>query len=79
MNPPGTIPLICFRIRDVVYIVNETKSFLREDKHGLTALAERLSRSCRKKMVYYPSDVDQSYGWLIQFADGSRLDLSTLT
>ncbi|HAH92745.1 aminoglycoside 6-adenylyltransferase [Dielma fastidiosa] len=68
------VPADMFQDYDVVYIVNETKSF-REDKTWIDRFGERLFMQLPEENVYYPSDVDQSYGWLIQFADGSRLDL----
>ena len=72
VNPK--VPADMFQDYDVVYIVNETKSF-REDKTWIDRFGERLFMQLPEENVYYPSDVDQSYGWLIQFADGSRLDL----
>lgn len=71
-NP--NVPADMFQDYDVVYIVNETKSF-REDKAWIDRFGKRLFMQRPEESVYYPSDVDQSYGWLIQFADGNRLDL----
>lgn len=29
--------------------------------------------------MFYPSDVENCYGWQIQFADGNRMDLHVCT
>ncbi len=66
-----------FQDYDIVYVVEETKSF-REDRLWIDRFGERL-------YMQYPEDnsnnKENCYGWLIQFADGNRLDLhvNTLT
>lgn len=66
-----------FQDYDIVYVVEQTKPFY-EDKTWIDRFGERL-------YMQYPDEVDvlngaekdfdQSYGWLIQFKDGNRLDL----
>ena len=75
-NP--TVPKDIFQDYDVVYIVTETKSF-REDKNWINRFGERLYMQYPEDNVYYSSDVDNCYGWLMQFADGNRLDLHVCT
>lgn len=62
-----------FQDYDIVYVVEETKSF-REQSSWIDQFGERL-------YMQYPdeNDVDNSYGWLIQFTDGNRLDLHVCT
>lgn len=73
-NVPGDI----FQDYDVVYVVTETKSF-REDKDWINRFGTRLYMQYPEESVYYPSDVESCYGWLMQFADGNRLDLHVCT
>lgn len=68
VNPK--VPKDIFQDYDVVYIVNETHSFI-EDKSWIDRFGERL-------FMQYPEEhgnVNESYGWLMQFKDGNRLDL----
>lgn len=75
-NP--NVPRDIFQDYDVVYVVTETKSF-REDKNWINRFGESLYMQYPEGTVYYPSDVDSCYGWLIQFSDGNRLDLHVRT
>lgn len=74
-NPKA--PRDLFQDYDVAYIVKETKPF-QEDQGWIDRFGERL-------YLQYPeeglADADKSscYGWLIQFADGNRLDLHVRT
>lgn len=72
------VPKDIFQDYDVVYVVTETKPF-REDKGWINRFGERLYLQYPEESVYYPSDVDRCYGWLMQFADGNRLDLHVCT
>ena len=67
-----------FQDYDILYVVEETKSF-REDKNWIDRFGKRLYMQYPEESVYYPSDVENCYGWLIQFADGNRLDLHVCT
>ncbi len=75
-NP--NVPKDIFQDYDIVYVVTETKSF-REDKKWIDRFGERLYMQYPEDDVYYPSDIENCYGWLIQFADGNRLDLHVET
>lgn len=63
-----------FQDYDIVYVVNETKPF-REQKDWIDQFGERLYMQYPDESSYYEKDVDNNYGWLIQFTDGNRLDL----
>ena len=71
-------PKDIFQDYDVVYIVEETKTFI-EDKSWIDRFGERLYMQYPEESVYYQSDVLNCYGWLIQFKDGNRLDLHVCT
>ncbi len=71
-------PKDIFQDYDVVYVVTETRSF-REDKDWINQFGERLYMQYPEENIYYPSDVENCYGWLIQFTDGNRLDLHVKT
>jgi aminoglycoside 6-adenylyltransferase len=75
-NP--NVPKDLFQDYDVIYVVMETKSF-REDKEWINRFGKRLYMQYPEENIYYPSDVENCYGWLIQFADGNRLDLHVCT
>jgi aminoglycoside 6-adenylyltransferase len=67
-----------FQDYDIVYVVKETKSF-RENKHWIDRFGERLYMQYPEDNSYYPEDVENCYGWLMQFSDGNRLDLHVCT
>lgn len=72
VNPNA--PKDIFQDFDVVYIVNETRSFI-EDKSWINRFGERLFMQVPEDTVYSNDNVEESYGWLMQFKDGNRLDL----
>ena len=67
-----------FQDYDIAYVVTETESF-REDRTWIDRFGERLYMQYPEENREYPSDVANCYGWLIQFADGNRLDLHVQT
>lgn len=70
-------PKDLFQDYDIVYVVTETKPFY-EDKGWIDRFGERLYMQCPDEMdrlLGQEADWDSCYGWLIQFADGNRLDL----
>lgn len=67
-----------FQDYDIVYVVEETKSF-REQKNWIDQFGERLYMQYPEDNSYYQNDVENCYGWLIQFTDGNRLDLHVCT
>lgn len=75
-NPNATKDI--FQDYDIGYVVEETKSF-REQKEWIDQFGERLYMQYPEENSYYKKDVDNCYGWLIQFTDGNRLDLSVCT
>lgn len=76
VNP--TVQADIFQDYDVVYVVEETKSF-REDSTWIDRFGKRLYMQYPEDSAYFPSDVGNCYGWLMQFADGNRLDLHVCT
>lgn len=81
MNGSRTNPNVIkdiFQDYDIVYVVNETKPF-REQKNWIDQFGERLYMQYPDENSYYEHDVNNSYGWLIQFIDGNRLDLHVYT
>lgn len=70
-----------FQDYDIVYVVSETRSFYQEEG-WIDRFGERLYMQMPEKMDYLRGKDcgrDQFYGWLIQFADGNRLDLHVAT
>lgn len=67
-----------FQDYDIVYVVNDTQPFI-EDKSWIDRFGERLFMQYPDENPYYPSDKENTYGWLMQFADGNRLDLTVET
>ena len=81
MNGSRTNPNVSkdiFQDYDIVYVVLETGSF-QQDEDWINRFGERLYMQYPENNVYFPSDKSTSYGWLIQFADGNRLDLHVET
>lgn len=76
-------PKDIFQDYDFVYIVTETASFIR-DEGWIDIFGERLYMQLPEKMdrlMGHESDFDNCYGYLLQLADGNRVDfhLQTLT
>ena len=71
-------PKDIFQDFDVVYVVGETESF-QQDKGWIDRFGERLYLQYPEDHPVYPSDRHHCYGWLMQFADGNRLDLHVST
>ncbi|MFZ5989111.1 MAG: aminoglycoside 6-adenylyltransferase [Bacillota bacterium] len=67
-----------FQDYDIVYVVTETLSF-RNEKTWIDQFGERLYMQYPEENSYYQSDVENFYGWLIQFNDGNRLDMHVCT
>lgn len=70
-------PKDLFQDYDIVYVVTQTKPFY-EDRTWIDRFGERLYMQCPDEMdvlLGHGTDWDAFYGWLIQFADGNRLDL----
>lgn len=81
MNGSRTNKNVCkdiFQDYDIVYVVEETKSFM-NDKKWIDKFGERLFMQYPDENPDYPSDKENFYGWLLQLADGNRLDLHVET
>ncbi len=63
-----------FQDYDVVYIVRNTAPYI-ADKSWIDRFGERLYIQYPEDSVYFESDKENNYGWLMQFKDGIRLDL----
>ena len=71
-------PKDIFQDYDIAYVVEETKSF-QEQINWIDHFGDRLYMQYPEDNPFYDSDVDNCYGWLIQFTDGNRLDLHVCT
>lgn len=71
-NP--NVPKDIFQDYDVVYVVTDTKPYM-EDKTWIDYFGERLFMQYPDENPDYPSDKENFYGYLMQFADGNRIDL----
>lgn len=69
------VPKDMFQDYDIVYVVEETQSFI-EDKDWIRVFGEILYMQYPDENPNYPSDKKNSYGYLMQFADGIRIDLT---
>lgn len=67
-----------FQDYDVIYVVEETGSF-REDRAWIDRFGERLYMQYPEDNPELPADVENCYGWLMQLADGNRIDLHVCT
>lgn len=72
------VPKDIFQDFDIVYVVDETKSFI-EDKDWIKLFGEILYMQYPDENPEYSCDKDNFYGWLVQFADGNRIDLHVET
>ena len=68
------VPKDIFQDYDIVFVVSETVEFIK-DKKWIQQFGEILYMQYPDESPDYPSDKENFYGWLIQFADGNRLDL----
>ncbi len=72
------VPKDIFQDYDIVYVVPETGSFIRDEdwphKFGTILYMQFPDESPN-----YPNDKENHYGWLMQFDDGVRIDLTVQT
>lgn len=68
------VPKDIFQDYDIVYVVTDTKPFI-DDKTWIDRFGERLFMQYPDESPDEPADKENLYGWLIQFADGNRIDL----
>lgn len=71
VNAPKDI----FQDYDIVFVVRETKSFI-EDKDWILRFGKILYMQYPDEHPDYPNDKENHYGWLMQFEDGNRVDLT---
>lgn len=71
-------PKDIFQDYDIVYVVRETGSFI-NDKNWIDRFGERLFMQYPDESPDDPGDKENFYGWLMQFADGNRIDLHVET
>ncbi|MDE5577241.1 MAG: aminoglycoside 6-adenylyltransferase [Oscillospiraceae bacterium] len=72
------VPRDIFQDYDIVYVVTENKPFY-EDKNWIDVFGERLYMQIPyelDKSVGMDANFDECYAWLIQLADGNRIDLT---
>lgn len=69
------VPKDIFQDYDIVYVVEETKGFI-EDNGWITFLGEILYMQYPDESPFEPGNKENSYGYLMQFADGIRIDLT---
>jgi aminoglycoside 6-adenylyltransferase len=74
-------PKDLFQDYDVVYVVNDTIPFV-EDRHWIDRFGKRLywqEPDFMDKLLGKSFDASSCYGWLMQFADGNRMDLHVVS
>ena len=74
VNAPKDI----FQDYDIVFVVTETKSFI-EDKDWTQKFGKILYMQYPDEHPDFPNDKENHYGWLMQFEDGNRVDLTVQT
>ena len=74
-------PVDIFQDYDIVFVVKEIRSFI-DDRNWIDIFGERLYMQCPDEHDLILGQIDEIkfyYGWLIQLADGNRLDLHVQT
>lgn len=75
------VPKDIFQDYDIVYVVTETTSF-REDENWITVFGDLIMLQEPDKMdkqIGLDRDIESSYGYLMLFTDGNRIDLQIKT
>jgi len=75
------VPKDPFQDYDIVYVVTETEPFI-ADPHWIDRFGKRLYMQMPKQidlLMGKPIDSEEDFGWLMQFADGARMDLHVQT
>lgn len=75
-NPKA--PKDVFQDYDIVYVVSETASFI-ADEDWPSRFGEILIMQYPDESPFCPNDKEHSYGWLMIFTDGNRIDLTVKT
>lgn len=71
-------PRDIFQDYDIVFVARETASFI-NDPTWLPRFGEILYMQCPDESPEQPGDRENFYGWLMQLADGNRVDLHVET
>lgn len=74
-------PCDIFQDYDIVYVVNETASFI-DNEDWIDIFGDRLYMQLPEKMdklLGQEADLENCYGYLMQLADGNRIDLHLMT
>lgn len=77
----SNVPKDVFQDYDFVYVVSETSSFIK-DEEWIDVFGERLYMQLPEKMdelLGHDCDLENCYGYLIQLADGNRIDFHLQT
>ncbi|MDE7323466.1 MAG: aminoglycoside 6-adenylyltransferase [Lachnospiraceae bacterium] len=69
------VPKDIFQDFDIVYVVTETATFI-EDKDWIYKFGSILYMQYPDESPNAPNDKENHYGWLMQFDDGIRIDLT---
>lgn len=72
------VPKDIFQDYDLIYVVKETRPFI-EDRGWIDRFGERLYMQYPEEGLWDNGNHENCYGWLMQFADGNRLDLHVCT
>ena len=68
-------PKDIFQDYDIVYAVKKTAPFI-QDKNWINKFGEISFMQYPDESPYFPSDKENSYGYLMMFKDGNRIDLT---
>lgn len=71
-NPES--PRDCFQDFDVVYVVTDVRSF-KDDREWINRFGETMIIQIPEEMQDPPPTADAGFAYLMQFADGNRIDL----
>lgn len=74
-------PVDIFQDFDIVFVVKEIRSFI-DDRNWIDIFSERLYMQCPDEhdlILGHIDEIKNYYGWLIQLANGNRLDLHVQT
>ncbi len=75
-NP--NVPKDIFQDYDIVYVVDEINRFI-EDKNWIHQFGDIMYMQYPDESPFYSADKENRYGWLMQFNDGNRIDLTVQT
>lgn len=68
-------PKDIFQDYDIVYLVTDMDSFI-ADENWIDVFGERIIMQTPEDMTMFPPELDGKFSYLMQFADGNRIDLT---